>query len=139
MGAAGTAQGAAAAFLYSPSLTGSTAAERLLAISIASARRRLYFTNAYFVAHADLVELLASAARRGVDVRVLTNGPRSDVATTWLAGRSRYETLLAAGVRIYEYEPATLHSKTFVQTASGPLSAQPTSIIARSPTTSKSH
>lgn len=114
MGAAGTAQGAAAAFLYSPSLTGSTAAERLLAISIASVRRRLYVTSAYFVPHADLVELLASAARRGVDVRVLTNGPRSDVATTWLAGRSRYETLLAAGVRIYEYEPTTLHSKTFV-------------------------
>lgn len=47
-------------------------------------------------------------------MRVLTNGARSDVATTWLAGRSRYETLLASGVRIYEYEPTTLHSKTFV-------------------------
>lgn len=114
IGGAGTAQGAAAAFIYSPSLTGSTVAERLLAISIASARRRLYITNSYFVPHADLVALLAAAARRGVDVRVLTNGARSDIATTWLAGRSRYETLLAAGVRIYEYDPTTLHSKTFV-------------------------
>ena len=56
----------------------------------------------------------AYIARRGVEVRVLTNGARSDVSTTWLAGRSRYETLLSAGVRIYEYEPTTLHAKTFV-------------------------
>ena len=109
-----TGDGVTAALLYSPSLSGSTAAERLFAISIASARRNLYITNAYFVPHADFVALLSDAARRGVDVRVLTNGWRSDVATTWLAGRSRYETLLLAGVRIYEYEPTTLHAKTFV-------------------------
>jgi len=111
---AGTADGATAALVYSPSLTGGTVAERLFAVSIASARRRLYITNAYFVPHADFVTLLVDAARRGVDVRVLTNGARSDVSTTWLAGRSRYETLLSAGVRIYEYEPTTLHAKTFV-------------------------
>lgn len=40
--------------------------------------------------------------------------PASDVRTTWLAGRARYETLLAAGVRMYEYRPATMHAKTFV-------------------------
>lgn len=106
--------GVPAALLYSPPLTGSTTAERLLALSIASARRRLYVTNAYFIPHADFVQLLAEAARRGVDVRILTNGERTDVRTTWLAGRSRYETLLAAGVRIYEYLPTTVHSKTFV-------------------------
>lgn len=107
-------RGGPAALLYSPPLTGSTTAERLLALSIASARRRLYITNAYFIPHADFVQLLAEAARRGVDVRILTNGERTDVRTTWLAGRSRYEPLLAAGVRIYEYRPTTVHSKTFV-------------------------
>lgn len=106
--------GAVAGLVYSPSLSGSTAAERLFAISIASARHKLYITNAYFVPQADFVALLSDAARRGVDVRILTNGRRSDVSTTWLAGRSRYETLLMAGVRIYEYKPTTLHAKTFV-------------------------
>ena len=106
--------GDTAALLFSPSLTGSTTAERLFALSIAGARQTLYITNAYVVPHADFVQLLVEAARRGVDVRVLTNGERSDVATTWLAGRSRYETLLTAGVRIYEYQPTTLHAKTFV-------------------------
>ena len=106
--------GDTAALLYSPPLTGSTTAERLLALSIAGARRTLYVSNAYFVPHADFVQLLAAAARRGVDVRILTNSAQTDVKTTWLAGRSRYETLLAAGVRVYEYRPTTIHAKTFV-------------------------
>lgn len=103
-----------AALLYSPPLTGSTTAERLLALSIASARHRLYIANAYFVPHSDFVQLLAAAARRGVDVRILTNSAQSDVKSTWLAGRSRYDALLAAGVRIYEYRPTTIHAKTLV-------------------------
>ena len=119
---AGTTAGAApvsmpgdtAAMLYSPPLTGSTTAERLLALSIAGARRTLYVSNAYFVPHADFVQLLVDAAQRGVDVRILTNSAQTDVKTTWLAGRSRYETLLAAGVRVYEYRPTTIHAKTFV-------------------------
>lgn len=109
-----TAGGTEAALVYSPPLTGSTAAERLLALSIASARRRLYVANAYFVPNADFVQLLVDAARRGVDVRLLTNSAQTDVKTTWLAGRSRYDTLLTAGVRIYEYRPTTIHAKTFV-------------------------
>lgn len=60
------------------------------------------------------MRLLNDAAGRGVDVRILTNGSQSDVKTTWLAGRSRYETLLGAGVRIYEYTPTTVHAKTLV-------------------------
>lgn len=103
-----------AALLYSPPGQGTTTAERLLALSIAGARRRLYIANAYFVPHPDFVRLLATAARRGVDVRILTNGAQTDVKTTWLAGRSRYEPLLAAGVRIYEYLPTTIHAKTLV-------------------------
>jgi len=36
------------------------------------------------------------------------------VLTTWYAGRARYETLLAGGVRIFEYQPTMIHSKTIV-------------------------
>jgi cardiolipin synthase len=100
--------------LYSPAVTGSTSAERVLALSIASARRRLYLSNAYFIPDADFLQLLIDAALRGVDVRVLTNGERTDVKTAWLAGRNRYEALLEAGVRLYEYQPTAMHAKTFV-------------------------
>lgn len=93
---------------------GTTTAARLLAFMIARAHTRLYITNAYFVPPPDFTGLLISAARRGVDVRILTNGPNTDVRSTWLASHTRYATLLRAGVRIYEYAPTTLHSKTIV-------------------------
>lgn len=103
-----------AALLYSPSVVGSTTAERLLALSIAMAKRRLYITNAYFVPQAAFVTMLTAAAGRGVDVRILTNGPESDVESTRLAGHRQYAALLAAGVRIWEYRPTTVHAKTLV-------------------------
>ncbi len=104
----------AAGLLYTAPTLGSTAAERFFALSIAAARRTLYITNAYFAPDANFVELLAAAARRGVDVRILTAGPRTDVNVVRLAGRASYETLLGSGVRVYEWQPTTLHAKTFV-------------------------
>jgi cardiolipin synthase len=103
-----------AGLLYATPTIGSTAAERFVALSIAGARKTLYITNSYFVPDSNFVGLLADAARRGVDVRILTSGPRTDVRTVRLAGRARYQALLAAGVRIYEWQPSTLHAKTFV-------------------------
>jgi cardiolipin synthase len=92
--------------------TGSTPAERFLALSIAGARRTLYVTNAYFVPDDDFRRLLIQAAKRGVDVRIMTTGPETDVQTTRWAGRWRYEELLRNGVRVYEYQPANMHAKT---------------------------
>ena len=100
-------------FFASPT-TGSTPAERFVALSIASARKTLYVTNSYFVPDDDFRRLLLQARRRGVDVRILTVSKETDVKTTWWAGRSRYEELLKGGVRIYEYQPAMMHSKTFI-------------------------
>lgn len=106
--------GIEAALLYTAPSIGSTAAERFIALSLASARRTLYITNSYFVPDDDFRRLLKLAAKQGVDVRVLTVGPKTDVKTTWYAGRYWYEELLAGGVRIYEYQPAMIHSKTIV-------------------------
>ena len=101
-----------AGLLHAVPSTGSTQAERFLALTIAGARRTLYITNAYFVPDDDFRRLLESAARRGVDVRILTTGPKTDVQTTRFAGRFRYEELLRAGVKVYEYQPANMHAKT---------------------------
>jgi cardiolipin synthase len=105
---------ASAALLYTAPTLGSTPAERYLAISIAGAQRSLYITNAYFAPDKNFVELLVDAARRGVDVQLLVGGPKTDVRVARLAAHGRYDALLAAGVRIYEYEPTTLHAKTLV-------------------------
>ena len=103
-----------AGLLYTAPTLGSTPAERYLALSIAGARHRLYITNAYFAPDTNFVRLLTRAAKSGVDVRILVGGPRTDVRAARLAARGRYETLLEAGARVYEYQPTTLHSKTFV-------------------------
>ena len=71
-------------------------------------------TNSYFAPDTSFVSLLARAARRGVDVRVLVGGPLTDVRAARLAARARYERLLSSGVRVFEYQPSTLHAKTFV-------------------------
>jgi cardiolipin synthase len=105
---------AMAGVLYSTPSLGSTAAERFFALSITGARKTLYITNAYFAPDRTFVDLLGTAARRGVDVRILTAGPRTDVKIVRLAGRAWYDTLLEAGVRVYEWQPTTLHAKTFV-------------------------
>ena len=104
----------AAALLYTAPTLGSTPAERFFALSIAGAQRTLFITNAYFAPDKNFVALLVDAARRGVDVQLLVGGPRTDVRVARLAAHARYNALLAAGVHIHEYEPTTLHAKTFV-------------------------
>jgi cardiolipin synthase A/B len=103
-----------AGLMFTAPTTGSTPAERFLALTIAGARKTLYITNSYFVPDEDFRQLLISAARRGVDVRVLTVNQNTDVKITWYAGRYEYDELLKGGVKIYEYQPSMMHSKTIV-------------------------
>jgi Phosphatidylserine/phosphatidylglycerophosphate/cardiolipin synthases and related enzymes len=103
-----------AALFHSAPTIGSTPAARFVALTIAGAHERLYITNSYFVPDEDLVDILVHAARRGVDVRVLTAGAKTDVKITRWAGRGRYHQLLKGGVRIYEYQPTMMHAKTLV-------------------------
>jgi len=112
---ASLANGASVAgLLYTATTTGSTPAERFLALTIAGATRTLYVSNSYFVPDDDFRALLIAAAKRGVDVRVLTVSSETDIRTTWYAGRARYEELLKGGVRIFEYQPVMMHAKTIV-------------------------
>jgi cardiolipin synthase len=53
-------------------------------------------------------------ARAGVDVRILVPGNHTDAVPVQLAGRSYYQDLLEAGVRIFEFQPAMMHAKTIV-------------------------
>ncbi len=103
-----------AGLMHSVPSTGSTPAERFLALSIAGARKSLYISNSYFVPGESFMQLLLAAARRGVDVRVLTVSKKTDVKTTWYAGRTYYEKLLEGGVKIYEYQPTMMHAKSMV-------------------------
>ena len=106
--------GVLAGVLHGSPSVGSTEAERFFALTIASARQRLWITNSYFVPDREFRRMIADAARRGVDTRILTAGTKTDVKSTLYAGRARYEELMRAGVRIYEYRNTMMHAKTVV-------------------------
>ena len=88
-----------------------TAIATLFEAAIGAAAERLWITPAYCVPSAEIVAALAAAVGRGVDVRILTNGQRSNHQLTLQAGRASYEALIAAGVKIYEYQPTVMHVK----------------------------
>jgi cardiolipin synthase len=104
----------AAVVASSPAWARTTSAARMYYALIASARRRLYVANSYFVPDRSLQDLLVARARRGVDVRVLAPGHHHDVAIVHAGQRRTYARLLAGGVRIWEYEASMMHAKTLV-------------------------
>ena len=106
--------GPPAGLLYTTRQYGTPVPERFLAITLQSARSRVFLTNPYFIPNREVSDWLVAAASRGVDVRVLTAGEYIDHKWTRLAGRTRYEKLLKGGVKIYEYRPTMLHAKTMV-------------------------
>ena len=80
---------------------------------IDGSREYLYITTPYLIVDDDLISALRLAAKSGVDVRIITPG-HGDKFLVHFTTRSYYELLMEAGVRIYEYTPGFIHSKTFV-------------------------
>lgn len=78
-----------------------------------NARHRIWISQAYFAPDAELRDALASAAARGVDVRVIVPA-FTDSALIHYGSRATYESLLDSGVAIYEHENALMHAKTAV-------------------------
>jgi cardiolipin synthase len=104
-----------AAFIASTPRGGTpSAAERMTHIVAASAKRQLWIANSYFIPDDRLSALLARKRRAGVDVRVLAPGPVHDVPPVRAAQRATYADLIQAGVRIFEYQPSMMHSKTML-------------------------
>jgi cardiolipin synthase A/B len=80
---------------------------------MASARRTIYITNPYFVPDDKMIETLVQARQRGVRVVLLLPGA-IDHNLVRQASRSKFGRLFKAGIQVYEYKPALLHSKTMV-------------------------
>ena len=89
------------------------AIHRLHVGAIHAARRRVWLVTPYFVPGEAAMMALTSAAFGGLDVRLLV--PRhSDSKLVTYAARSYFDTLLAAGVKVYEYGPRMLHTKALL-------------------------
>ena len=56
-------------------------------------------------------ELVRAAKERGVKIRIVCPGAKSDHCVTRRSSPRLYGDLLAAGAKIYEYKPAMIHAK----------------------------
>ena len=72
--------------------------------------RSLYIMTPYLIITDEMVRALGLAAKRGVDVRIITPGI-PDKKTVYAVTRSYYAGLACQGVRIFEYTPGFCHAK----------------------------
>ena len=75
------------------------------------ATRRVRIASAYFAPSRRFTALLCDASERGVDVEVMVPGDNAHSRFVQLAAEAQFEKLMAAGVRIWSYEPTMMHAK----------------------------
>ncbi|MBU2946012.1 cardiolipin synthase [Zobellia uliginosa] len=81
--------------------------------AISSAKERIYITSPYFMPNDAILTALATAARSGIDVRVIVPY-ESDSWAAQYAGDSYIEYCLESGIKIYRYCKGFIHAKTLV-------------------------
>jgi cardiolipin synthase A/B len=90
---------------------GGTQARILFQALIKSARQSIRITTPYFLPDRSARHALVEAVERGVQVQILTAGPRIDHAYIRTLSRHNSRHLLRGGAEIYEYLPAMIHAK----------------------------
>lgn len=98
----------------SASAGGSTRARFLFQTLLVSAKQSIYMSTPYFLPDVDAREALIQAAKRGVQVKIITPGRKSDHAVTRSSSRRLYGDLLQNNVEIYEYQPTMIHAKILI-------------------------
>ena len=86
----------------------------LLQVAIMAARRRIWIASPYFLPDLNTRIEMGAAKQRGVDIRVLTMGDRTDKPFVHHTCRMLYRDIINSGVEIYEYQPSMLHSKVIL-------------------------
>ncbi|HVE08866.1 MAG TPA: cardiolipin synthase [Paraburkholderia sp.] len=105
--------GLAHMFSSSPS-GGSDDMELMYLMAITAATHSIHLSSAYFVPDKLTINAIVEAAKRGVQVHIITPGKRIDTHTVREASRACWGDLLEAGVRMYEYQPTMFHCKLLV-------------------------
>jgi cardiolipin synthase len=97
-----------------PSAGDATRARLLFQLLIASAKKSILITTPYFLPDHSARQELLRARRRGVDVRIVTPGAKSDHWQTRRSSRRHYGDLLKQGAQIFEYQPSMIHAKIMI-------------------------
>lgn len=94
-------------------LDGETVGENVYLNMITKAKNYIYINTPYLIVDNEVITALSIAAKSGVDIRIVTPHVPDKIFVHMLT-RSYYSQLVDAGVKIYEYTPGFIHSKTFV-------------------------
>ena len=78
--------------------------------SVHGGTESIYMAAPYYIPDASAAALVTKA-KAGIDVRLLLPGPHTDNWITRASAQARYQELLEAGVKIYEYQPTFMHAK----------------------------
>ena len=81
--------------------------------ALSSARSRVWIETPYLIPDEPLETALRIAELRGIDVQVIVP-KEGDSKLVTMASHTYCESLVKAGIRIYEYGPPMLHAKTMV-------------------------
>lgn len=93
---------------------GSETARLMYLLTIASAKKNILMSNAYFVPDDLSVRMFVAAAKRGVKIQIIAPGKITDTKIVRAASRSKWGELLEAGVEFFEYQPTMYHCKVMV-------------------------
>lgn len=94
-------------------LDGETLGENIYMNIINSAKNYVWIYTPYLIVDDAMLQALCLAAKRGVDVRIVTPGIPDKKVAYWLT-QSNYRVLINAGVRILQYTPGFIHAKCFL-------------------------
>jgi cardiolipin synthase len=100
--------------VWSSAEAGSNALKLLYLLTMGAAQKTLDIQSPYLIADESTTWSLLEARKRGVRVRLLTEGEITDAKPVKFAGRAQYESFLANGIEIYEYQPTMMHVKALV-------------------------
>jgi cardiolipin synthase len=106
--------GARSLVLWSNPTSGVSNVKLLNLLAIAGARRSVDIQSPYIVLDESTRWSLDDARRRGVRVRILTDGEVTDAKPVKYASREDYQRMLDNGYEVYEFEPTMMHVKTLV-------------------------
>ena len=100
--------------VWSSSEAGSNALKLVYLLTIGAARKTLDIQSPYLITDESTMWSLLEARKRGVQIRLLTEGDITDAKPVKFAGRALYDQLLEHGVEIHEYQPTMMHVKAMM-------------------------
>jgi cardiolipin synthase A/B len=93
---------------------GTNALKLVYLLALAAARTSIDIQSPYLITDESTAWSLSEARKRGVRVRMLTEGDITDAKPVKFASRAQYERLMEQGIEVYEYQPSMMHTKAVV-------------------------